>query len=236
MIREAIVLAGGLGTRLQHVVADVPKPMARVAGKPFLEFILLYLAQQGVHRVILAVGHKREVIIDYFGENFLGLRVAYSIEEEPLGTGGAIYKASDLLKGSSAFIINGDTFFNVDLQRLRKFHARHKAVLTLALKRMYQFDRYGTVETADSGRITAFNEKKYVEDGLINGGVYCMDKTVFPSGVSEKFSFETEILEKGVSSNSIFGLEFDNYFIDIGIPADYEKAQEDFTKNRHLLS
>lgn len=234
MTDQAIVLAGGLGTRLQHVIADIPKPMAEVAGKPFLEFIMLYLAHQGIHHVILAVGHKREVIMDYFGNNFLGIKVSYSIEEEPLGTGGAIFKASTLLDKGPAFIINGDTFFNVNLRALFKFHKKNKSSLTLALKPMQKFERYGTVELQASGIISAFKEKKFVEDGLINGGVYCIEKEIFNKTSAEKFSFETEILEKGVNSNSIYGLEFDTYFIDIGIPEDYEKAQVDFTNNRHI--
>lgn len=234
MITQAIVLAGGLGTRLQHVIADIPKPMAEVAGKPFLTYIFDYLQSQGITKVVLAVGHRREVIINYYGDAYLNMQLMYSIEEEPLGTGGAILQAVTLLDNSPVFIINGDTFFNVDLQALYQFHLQHNALLTLSLKRMYQFDRYGTMEITDSGRITAFREKQFLEQGLINGGVYCMEKDVFAGNTQIKFSFETEILEKEAASGNIYGMEFQGYFIDIGIPQDYAKAQQDFAVNSHL--
>ena len=167
MIREAIVLAGGFGTRLQTVVKEVPKPMAPVAGKPFLQYILDYLIAHKVTHVVLAVGYLRETIIDYFGDNYQSLSITYAVEENPLGTGGGILNACKQIKGDNVFVINGDTFFDVDLVELSAFHETNNALLTVALKNMKKFDRYGTVETDNDGRIVGFLEKKYLDEGFI---------------------------------------------------------------------
>lgn len=228
MIREAIVLAGGFGTRLQTVVSEVPKPMAPVAGKPFLQYILDYLIEQRIERAILAVGYLREVIIDTFGDQYRSLELVYSVEADPLGTGGGILQACQFAQDDTVFVINGDTFFEVDLAALASLHQQKNALLTVALKRMEKFDRYGTVEIDAENKITGFLEKKYLDEGLINGGIYCLNKSVFPEGIPAKFSFEKEILEKEIRNERIFGLRSDGYFIDIGIPEDYAKAQLDF--------
>ena len=228
MIKEAIVLAGGFGTRLQKVVAEVPKPMAPVAGKPFLHYIFDYLIKNEITHAVLAVGYLREVIIDTYGDAYRSLKLSYSIETDPLGTGGGILQACKYLKGEEAMVINGDTFFNVDLQALALFHRSHGAKLTVALKRMEKFDRYGTVETDAQYHITGFREKRYMDDGLINGGIYCLHTSIFPPSIPQKFSFEKEILEKEIHGGEIYGLESKGYFIDIGIPEDYARAQEDF--------
>ncbi len=225
---EAIVLAGGFGTRLQKVISELPKPMAPVAGKPFLQYILDDLNEQGMEHVILAVGYLRETIINYFGNKYLKIKITYSIEEEPLGTGGGILQACKFAEQENVFIINGDTFFNVDLQSLYEFHHEKNALLSVALKQMKNFDRYGTVEINNEKRIIAFNEKKYLEEGLINGGIYCLNKKIFPNSLHQKFSFEKEILEKEFINGNIYGKVYENYFIDIGIPQDYERAQVDF--------
>lgn len=228
MTRSAIVLAGGFGTRLQKVVSELPKPMAPVAGKPFLQYVLDYLDRQGINQTVLAVGYLRETIIQYFGDAYNGITIKYSVEDEPLGTGGAIKQACDLVEEENVFVINGDTFFDVDLAELFQFHISKNAFLSVALKKMEKFDRYGTVELNHENKITGFREKKYLDEGLINGGIYCLNKKIFPSSIPQKFSFETEILEKEIQSGKIFGLESKGYFIDIGIPEDYEKAQIDF--------
>ena len=129
-----------------------------------------------------------------------------------------------------SYVINGDTYFDVDLEALFNLHIHHKALLTVALKKMQKFDRYGTVEIDNDHKIIAFNEKKYVEEGLINGGIYCLDKKIFSQDLPDKFSFEKEILEKEFIKGNVFGKVFDGYFIDIGIPEDYAKAQDDFRK------
>lgn len=228
MIREAIVLAGGFGTRLQKVVSEVPKPMAPVAGKPFLQYILDYLIAHKVTHAVLAVGYLRETIIDFFGDQYQSLKITYSIEDNPLGTGGGILQACNYLNGDNAFVINGDTFFDVDLIELSAYHQTNNALLTVALKKMEKFDRYGTVELGSDGKITGFLEKKYLDEGLINGGIYCLNKQVFHPELPQVFSFEKEILEKEIVNRKIYGLRSEGYFIDIGIPEDYARAQTDF--------
>lgn len=233
MTKEAIVLAGGMGTRLRTVVSDVPKPMAPVNGRPFLAYVLDDLVTQGIERVILAVGYKREVIVEYFGIEYRGMELLYSVEEEPLGTGGAIKQAFDLVVGKNAFVLNGDTYFSVSLSDLDAFHEKKHCDMTLALKPMKDFDRYGTVVTDDSGKILGFEEKQHRVEGLINGGVYLFGKNIWIGPeLGEKFSFETEILEGLFATRTFCGMVSDTYFIDIGIPTDYERSQHDFASLR----
>lgn len=227
MTDEVIILAGGLGTRLKDAVKDVPKPMAPIGNLPFLAYLFQYLKKFPVNKVILAVGHKYESISDYFGNQYQGMDIEYAIENEPLGTGGAIANALKFTKSKTVFLLNGDTFFKVDLLQLLHHHEQSKSQLTLALKPMQQFDRYGTVEIRDS-RIIKFNEKKPVNEGLINGGVYVIDKQNFESlNLPGKFSFEKEILEKETTHWNMQSLICEGYFIDIGIPDDYKRAQQE---------
>ncbi|MBX7150830.1 nucleotidyltransferase family protein [bacterium] len=227
MIREAIILAGGMGTRLQSVLPDLPKPMAPINGKPFLEYVLNYLIRQQIEKVILSVGYKYNIIQDHFGNHYNDLSLVYEIEKEPLGTGGAIKKSMDLINGTSSFILNGDTFFDVDLKDLFKFHYSNKSSLTIALKQIQPVYRYGTVETDMQGRITAFNEKKEIESGMINGGIYLIDTAIFEqTQTPARFSFEKDFMERHYRQLNCFGLPFDNYFIDIGVPEDYTMAQK----------
>ncbi|MBL0309161.1 MAG: nucleotidyltransferase family protein [Bacteroidetes bacterium] len=224
----AIILAGGLGTRLRSVISDLPKPMAPVNGKPFLHYIFQYLAKNQISETILSVGYKHETIKEYFGEEYLGIKIRYSIEEEPLGTGGGIKKAFDMVQ-DEAYVLNGDTFFDVDLSALRNFYFQSNSDLVLSLKKLSNFDRYGTVELDANNRVTEFCEKKFMTEGLVNGGVYFFRKNLFAQvEVSEKFSFEKDVLEKYSSSLKFSGKAFDGYFIDIGIPEDYQKAQHEF--------
>jgi len=228
MIREAIVLAGGFGTRLQQVVSAVPKPMAPVAGKPFLQYMLDYLISHKVNHAVLAVGYLHETIINFFGDKYESLDITYSIESNPLGTGGGILQACNYVNGNNVFVINGDTFFDVDLVELSALHEHHHALLTVALKKMKRFDRYGTVDLDANGRISGFVEKKYLDEGLINGGIYCLNKKIFHTELPAVFSFEKEILEKEIVNRKIYGLLSEGYFIDIGIPEDFARAQDEF--------
>lgn len=224
---EAIVLAGGKGTRLQSVVSDVPKPMAPIQDKPFLGYLLKYIILQGVNKIILSVGYKSQVIIDYFKDEFMGCPIEYVIEEKPLGTGGAIKESLKSVSSDSVVILNGDTFFKVDLESFKDFHQSMKVKLSLALKPMEHFDRYGTVIIEDS-LIKEFVEKKYCDSGLINGGVYLINRDLMKNIDVDVFSFETEFLNP--ENNRIAGYTVDEYFIDIGIPEDYNKAQIDLKK------
>jgi D-glycero-alpha-D-manno-heptose 1-phosphate guanylyltransferase len=225
---EAIVLAGGLGTRLRSVVSELPKPMAPVGDKPFLEYILKYLQKNGVNKAILSVGYKWESIKEYFGDQFENIKLVYSVEGEPLRTGGAIKKAISHVKGEHVYIINGDTFFDVDLQALR---LKDESQLILSLKHMVDFDRYGCVESDENDLVSEFTEKGYRESGNINGGIYLAARGIFDVyDLDEKFSFE-EFMQTNFKRLKISVKVFNDYFIDIGIPEDYQRAQSEIKEH-----
>lgn len=219
---DAIILVGGKGTRLQSVVKDVPKPMAPVNGHPFLEYLLKWVTSCPVKQIILSTGYKAELIENYFGGIYNGVPIKYLREETPLGTGGAIINALKGVRGNHATIINGDSYFPIDLRRFLDFHIENQAEISIALKRMKDFDRYGTV-VLNGNDVISFQEKSYKESGLINAGIYCVAKNSFiSSNYPNQFSFEKEILEK---ANLLKGFEFDEPFIDIGVPEDYERVK-----------
>lgn len=226
---EAIILAGGLGTRLSHMVPNVPKPMAPVCGKPFLEYILNYLNNSEITRVIMATGYKHEVIEQYFHRQYKKIELCYSIEDTPLFTGGAIKKALQDCGEPYVYVINGDTFFDVNLDVMYQFHVQQNSDLTIAMKYLKQFERYGTLALDDS-RITGFCEKQKTEAGYINGGIYLMRRNLLEQIREEKFSFESDFMEKKVNELFFTAFESKGYFIDIGVPEDYAKAQVDFLK------
>ncbi len=226
---ECIVLAGGLGTRLRGTIGDYPKCMALVNGKPFLQYIFQYLEQQHCSRVILSLGYKHELITEWLQNEKWPFKIDYVIEYEPLGTGGGIQLALKEAKSQHVLILNGDTMFRLDLDKIMDFHLRQKAAATLGLKKMYDFDRYGLVNIDSFNTITSFEEKKKRDAGLINGGVYVVDKDhVFGKHLPEKFSFEKDYFEAFVNEKKFCGFMSDAYFIDIGIPEDYQRSQEDF--------
>jgi D-glycero-alpha-D-manno-heptose 1-phosphate guanylyltransferase len=231
MIDKAIVLAGGLGTRLRSVINDIPKPMADVNGKPFLEYVLRYLSTMGIKKVVLSVGYKHEIIINYFGDSFMGMELTYSIEKKPLGTGGAIKQSLKFVDSKNVFVLNGDTIFLVGLKIFYFFHISKGSVLSIALKKVINSGRYGTVEIDKDHKIKAFYEKQSKEGkGLINGGIYIINKEFFSSmNLPDEFSFEKDFLEKFYLSYGFYGLAFDNYFIDIGVPEDYQIAIRDLS-------
>ena len=223
---EVIVLAGGMGTRLRAVISDLPKPMAPVNNKPFIEYLFIWLSKYPVTRIILSVGYKAEVIADYFGDNFQNIPLVYVKEPEPLGTGGAIKLALNQVIDDEFLIINADTYFPVDLDIFKDFHERTGSKLSIVLKKMTNFDRYGTVELKDK-TILNFNEKKFCEEGFINGGIYLVKKDFINSlSLPEVFSFEKEVLEKQAMTGNLKGMTFTDLFIDIGIPEDYYRASE----------
>lgn len=228
---EVIILAGGLGTRLRSVVSEVPKCMAPVCDKPFLYYQLKYIAKfKEITHVILAVGYLREVIFDWLnGQHNFPFEISYSVEESPLGTAGGIKQALSKLKGKEAIILNGDTFFDVDLSKLCSIGASYSQPITIALKKMNNFDRYGIVEVNDSDEILRFKEKEFCEEGFINGGIYYINlNKIEINKIPNKGSFEKDVLEQNVEAKILKGYKSDGYFIDIGIPQDYYKANIDF--------
>lgn len=232
MIHTAIILAGGLGTRLRSVVSELPKCMAPVAGKPFLSYVIDQLRQQQIQHIILSVGYKSGSIIDYVQQHYPGPGIQFSIEDEPLGTGGAIQAACGLCTEPDVFVLNGDTLFTIDLQALATFHTATGAHCSLALKPMQHITRYGVVELEADGRIARFNEKKAYDAGLINGGIYALQVARFvQEDLPPKFSFEQEYLEVFYRQRHMYGQVQDAYFIDIGIPEDYERAQVELAIN-----
>jgi D-glycero-alpha-D-manno-heptose 1-phosphate guanylyltransferase len=227
MIREAIILAGGLGTRLKPVVSDLPKSLAPIAGKPFLSYILNFARSQGIQKFVFALGHKATPIEAFVKEFLPGNSYTFSVEKEPLGTGGAIFKACKEIAGEGVIVLNADTFFGISLLNLSIIHELQKAACTLALKPMKSFDRYGAVEM-EKQVVIGFSEKKYYASGLINGGVYALSTGLFlQKSFPSVFSFEKDYLGKEFYKGNIMGMISDAYFIDIGIPEDYERAQRE---------
>ncbi|EAK7451458.1 D-glycero-D-manno-heptose 1-phosphate guanosyltransferase [Campylobacter jejuni] len=219
---QAIVLAGGLGTRLKSVIQDLPKPMAPINGKPFLAFVLEYLKKQGITEVILSVSYKYELIQECFKDEFDGMKIRYNIEKELLGTGGAIKDALKFIQ-NQAYVLNGDTIFDIDLKKI----VLNDSKICIALKQMQNFDRYGTVNIDDQGIVTSFEEKVFKKRGLINGGIYLLKKDIFDEfDLEKKFSFE-EFLQVNYKILKIQAQIFDDYFIDIGIPEDYRRFNND---------
>jgi D-glycero-alpha-D-manno-heptose 1-phosphate guanylyltransferase len=225
--KEAIILAGGLGTRLKSVIEEIPKPMAQIGERPFLEYLLKHLQSFGIEHVILSVGYNWKIISDHFGTEFGPMEISYAVEKEPMGTGGGIRLAMEKVKNEHLFILNGDTFFQVNLRDLSEFYFAHEADMSMTVKRKRNFSRYGTVEL-DICKVIGFKEKKSVKSGLINGGVYITRKTIFDNfDLPTKFSFETDFLEKHLNSLKVCAMRSIDYFIDIGVPLDYEKASRE---------
>lgn len=223
--RECVILAGGLGTRLRGVIRDVPKPMAPVNGKPFLYYVLRWLVNYRADKIVISGGYKSESITEYFGNTFSGIPIIYAIEEKPLGTGGAVKFAIRETTGTNILILNGDTYFPVNIDRLWQTHTDNNFRFTIALKRMYRFSRYGSVKL-EGDTITKFNEKQYCEEGLINGGIYLINRYFIQSlEMPEVFSLEKDVLLKKSAEGVLKGIEFEDAFIDIGIPEDYTRAK-----------
>jgi D-glycero-alpha-D-manno-heptose 1-phosphate guanylyltransferase len=232
MTSEAIILAGGSGTRLKEVIADIPKSMAPINGRPFLEYQLDLLDRWGITRVILSVGYQKEIIKQHFGPKYREIEIVYADEEEPLGTGGAILNSLQYVRGYSVFIMNGDTYFDVNMQRLDDFRRIKECDLCLAMRFEIDPSRFGLLEFDNNNRITRFFEKSEgPEEGYINGGLYVVRKEyLLRFGLPEKFSFEKDFLQKYYQTEEFYGMRCFSYFRDIGIPEDYQKANDEFKR------
>jgi D-glycero-alpha-D-manno-heptose 1-phosphate guanylyltransferase len=224
--KEAIVLAGGLGLRLRDVLPDTPKCMAPVNNLPFLTYVFDYLEDQQIHKVILSVGYCKEQIINYFGNKYNSLEIVYAIENEPLGTGGALKLASTFCSQNQVFVINGDTYFIPELEPLEKIHFDTSADVTISVKKLKETARYGLVSINQAGRITEFKEKEIGSgEGWINGGIYLINRKLIGNFNSQKFSLENDLFKKYTSVINMQAFKTDSFFLDIGIPSDYAKAQ-----------
>jgi D-glycero-alpha-D-manno-heptose 1-phosphate guanylyltransferase len=233
MHKDCIILAGGLGTRLRDAVPDKPKCLAEINGIPFLHYILMQLKPFHFCKIVFSVGYQKEMVMDWVTANrkTYGFAIDFAEETEPLGTGGAIKNALQYTDSEDVVVMNGDTFFDVDVDALYASQQLKEADVTMALKPMQNFERYGTVQQKTDGQITGFAEKQACADGLINGGIYVLYKKSFEMlALGDKFSFENDYLQKHLSTHNIYGVASDKYFIDIGIPSDYEKAKIDFAK------
>jgi D-glycero-alpha-D-manno-heptose 1-phosphate guanylyltransferase len=227
---EAIILAGGFGTRLQQVVTDLPKSMAQVNGKPFIDYLLNYLRGQGITKFIFSVGYKNEVIQTYLKDNYKNIPIEYAIETDPLGTGGGIRFAFRLVEGDSAFVLNGDSMFRIGMSALGQLHSDTRADVTLALRYLEDTERYGSVRINEEKRITGFMEKGHeTGPGYINGGIYIINKSFIENqGFPKVFSIEKDCFEKKYLDARFFGFPSRGYFLDIGIPEDFYRAQNEF--------
>ncbi|TMH71285.1 MAG: phosphohexose mutase [Betaproteobacteria bacterium] len=213
---EAVVLAGGLGTRLRAAVSDVPKPMAPVGGRPFLERLLDYWIGQGVRRAVLAVGYMYDSIRRHFGDEYRGCAIAYSIEDHPLGTGGALVQSLPLVHGDTFLVLNGDTYFAVPLEALGAFHRRHGADVSMSLFRSDN-PRYTGISLDPDGRVSSFSG-----DGLVNGGVVLFQRSALEGLPATIASLEKDLLPG--MKGAIYGCVFDVPFVDIGLPEDWRAA------------
>jgi len=222
---DVIVLAGGLGTRLRSVVAALPKAMAPVAGRPFLEHLLDLLAHAGFASAVLAVGYRSDAIREYFGDRYHGLPLAYSIEGQPLGTGGAIRLAMNHASSPEVFVVNGDTFVDVDYSAMLAAHQRASATMTIAVHEVPDAARYGALDIAGD-RVRGFFEKGRAGPGWINAGVYLLARTQLDdAALPTAFSFESDYLVPNVEALNPLAFRTEGLFIDIGVPEDYARAQ-----------
>ncbi len=233
MDRQVVILAGGLGTRLRSVIQDVPKPMADIQGKPFLEYLLRLMIQNGYQNFLFLVGYKGDMIKKYFGDGSkFGVNIEYSSEAIPLGTGGALFNAWDKLS-DNFFVVNGDTFFDIQYQIVEDFVKSKNPEFLIALRYSNDLSRYGIIEIDDSYKVISFSEKGHVQenriDGYINGGIYFVNKKAlepfYEKYVNSPVSLENNILPLLVKLCKVYGLPVGGKFIDIGIPEDYFSSQ-----------
>jgi len=222
---EAIILAGGLGTRLAARVSDVPKAMAPVGGRPFLEILLHQLERCGCTRVVLSVGYLHSAIEGHFGEAFGGMRLAYAVEESALGTGGAIRRSLTMVREDAALVVNGDTFLDADYAEMLRYHRAQGVAMTMAVTRREDIARYGGVVIRNE-RVVGFEEKGRSGPGWINAGAYVLNRNLeWPADLPERFSFEKAFLGLRVAELKPAAFEVAGYFLDIGVPEDFDRAQ-----------
>lgn len=226
----ALILAGGLGTRLRSAVADRPKALAEVAGRPFLAWQLEMLSAAGVQHAILCTGYRGEMIRETFGPTFAGMQLDYSREHQPLGTGGALRAALSLTDAETLLVLNGDSFCHIDLAALARQHQTNGAAASLVLTHVENTSRYGRVETDAAGRVTRFTEKgDSNQPGWINAGVYLLQREVIESiAPVGQVSLERQVFPNWIG-RGLYGQRCGGEFIDIGTPESYAQADEFFS-------
>ncbi len=225
MKADFLILCGGLGTRLRSVTGDTPKVMAPVQGEPFLDFLLRYLIKQGARRIILCAGYKAEAIAAHYKAKFRKVEIGFSVEKEPLGTGGALKNALPFIQEDHVFALNGDCFTPVKYVELLNFHQKHRAQATLTAVRVEGNKDFGTIVSNAQDEITAFKEKFVTDDVQhINAGIYCFDKKVFDLMPAGKFSIEYDFFPKMIGKHFL-AYKVDAAFIDIGTPERFEWAK-----------
>ena len=234
---QALILAGGLGTRLQKVVSDYPKPMVSIGGRPFLEYLILQLKKYNLTEIVLCIGYLGEKIKEYFQDGAKWeVKIEYSEEKKPLGTGGAIKLARNFIKGENFLVLNGDSYLDINFDELIKFHKLQEVLAILALVEVNKMDRYGAVEIDKDYRITNFREKEAISrSNLINGGVYIFHKGIFNFIPEGRVSLEKDIFPKLIGKG-FHGKPHRTYFIDIGVPEDYNRIQKEFWKLKNAYS
>ena len=249
MIKTAIILAGGFGTRLRSVVNDVPKPMAMVNGIPFLNYQLNYLKYYGIKTAILSIGYLGEKIKEYYKNNFSEISILYANEPMPLGTGGGMRLAMEQADEKELIVLNGDSFLDVNLTEFYNKHQEYRSDFSIAVRNAKNTDRYGTIVLSeylseDSSakkhnnyyKLNDFRQKsEKTAEGIINGGVYIINKREFFRLTKQNypFSIEKDFFELKCSALKVGAYLSDGYFIDIGIPEDYRKAQDDFKRFKY---
>lgn len=226
---QAILLAGGLGTRLQSVVHDRPKPMALIEEKPFMEYVVHELSRHGITEIIFAVGYKGSMVEDYFGDGSrFGVTVSYAYEETLLGTAGAIKNAAAYMKGNQVFVLNADTFYQIDYQRLVRLSQEKELSMALVLREVPDVSRYGQAVLKEN-LLTGFNEKvQEAKPGTINGGIYLLTRELIDEIPEGKVSLENDMIPRWLQEGRrLGGIVNDGYFIDIGVPEDYYRFIRD---------
>jgi D-glycero-alpha-D-manno-heptose 1-phosphate guanylyltransferase len=231
-VDTAIILAGGLGTRLRSVVSDVPKPMAPISGKPFLSYLMDYWYQQGIRHFVLSVGYMHQQIIDFFGDVYQDASISYVIEHEPLGTGGGLLQAmSKVSNVDEVLVLNGDTYFEVDLKALTDFSEEYHTDILFSAFLSSDHQRYMALPIENQfGKIDLNLKLENYQNFWVNGGVYLMRPEIFDyfdNSKFEKMSLEQDVFQKLFLNNArIYAKLFREKFIDIGIPQDYFRFQE----------
>jgi len=228
---QTLILAGGRGKRMRPLTDRIPKVLLPVAGKPFLFHLINFLKNQGIKEFILAVGYKAQKIKNFFGNGKkFGVKIIYSEEKIPLDTAGAIKNAANLIKDKNILVLNGDSFIDIDIKKMLKFHKRKRLPITIAVFKIKNPGRYGQVLINKKNTIIKFEEKnKIANENFINGGAYIFQTKIlkdFPK--NKKISLERDIFPRFVGKIAAFKTK--GYFIDIGIPQDYKKIKKDFKK------